>query len=52
MMRIDLIAWARPNFMKIAPILDALSNAKMQVVGITKGNHRARRVQLSSARQN
>lgn len=28
-MRIDLIAGARPNFMKIAPIIDAIKNAKM-----------------------
>ena len=26
--RIDLIAGARPNFMKIAPIIDALNAAK------------------------
>src|SRR5688572_27946476 len=28
MKRIDLIAWARPNFMKIAPIIDALNAAE------------------------
>jgi UDP-N-acetylglucosamine 2-epimerase (non-hydrolysing) len=28
MKRIDLIAGARPNFMKIAPIIDALNTAK------------------------
>ncbi len=27
-MQIDLIAGARPNFMKIAPIIEAIENAK------------------------
>jgi UDP-N-acetylglucosamine 2-epimerase (non-hydrolysing) len=30
MKRIDLIAGARPNFMKIAPIIDALKAAEMR----------------------
>ena len=36
MKRIDLIAWARSNFMKNASIINPLINAKMQVVGITE----------------
>ena len=28
-MKIDLIAGARPNFMKIAPIIDAIHNAQL-----------------------
>lgn len=28
--RIDLIAWARPNFMKIAPIIEALKAFEMR----------------------
>ena len=30
MKRIDLIAGARPNFMKIAPIIDALNAARLR----------------------
>ena len=34
-MKIDLIAGARPNFMKIAPIIDAISKAKSEGVDIS-----------------
>ena len=33
MKRIDLIAGARPNFMKIAPIIDALNAAETRISG-------------------
>jgi len=36
MKRIDLIAGARPNFMKIAPIIDALNDAETRGDGITE----------------
>ena len=33
MKRIDLIAGARPNFMKIAPIIDAINAAETRASG-------------------
>ena len=34
-MKIDLIAGARPNFMKIAPIIDAIHKAQSEDINIT-----------------
>ena len=34
-MKIDVIAGARPNFMKIAPILEAIEKAKAQGINIS-----------------
>ena len=38
MKRIDLIAGARPNFMKIAPIIDALNAARSKVARCGSGS--------------